>query len=583
VRKQPFVSVAMPVYNGENYFELALKSALAQSYEHFEIVVVNDGSTDGGATAAIGKAYAIKHPDRVKYFEKPNGGVGSALNFAITKMQGDIFCWLSHDDLYSYDKIEKQATFWMSLSDRNASVICDYSVIDPDGNLIGDVRFNREVFILSPGLPLFRGCVNGNCVFIPIHLVKQYRFDETKKYTQDYDLWNELARLTTFYHLPFSLTSYRIHPNQESKKPEAVTEGNELWLKMINGVSLTDKFHFYGSSWRFYNETQKVLADSGYSVALDYLENRLHRCISETLVTVVIPFFNEVDLVIRAMNSVLSQSHQNLEILLVNDGSTEDLGSLYEIVEKTPKIALLNQENSGAGNARNLGLDYASGDYIAFLDADDQFLPEKIERQLKAMMLRGAAFSHTSYFVTYQGCRTGYGILRSGKFTGNVFPAIIGGCPIATPTVMVHRALVAEGFRFAGKVKLGEDVLCWTDIASKYLILGIDDPLSIVEWSDASAAIDLMKCIDGVSEIAKFLSKHPIYRRYSKQIELLLSGGLCYYKHLQAGNTKDTKLINLAFGPVGDELNEVRANDEPDYLEGPPMHYNGARPLQMFL
>ena len=580
--KMPFVSVAMPVYNGGNYFESALNSALEQSYENFEIVIVNDGSIDGGATAAIGNAYAIKHPRKVKYFEKPNGGVGSALNFAITKLQGDIFCWLSHDDLYSHDKIEKQAKFWMSLSDRNASVICDYRVIDSDSNLIADVRFNREVFILSPGLPLFRGSINGNCVFIPIHLIRLYRFDETRKYTQDYDLWSKLARLTTFYHLPFSLTSYRIHPHQDSKKPEAIAEGNELWLRMINGVSLTDKFHFYGSSWRFYHETQKVLAESGYSVALNYLENRCRGCMSETLVTVVIPFFNEVDLVIRAVNSVLNQSHKNLEVLLVNDGSTEDLGNLFELVKKTPRIALLNQENSGAGCARNTGLDYASGDYIAFLDADDQFLPEKIERQLKAMMLRGAAFSHTSYFVTYQECRTGYGILRSGKFTGNVFPAILGGCPIATPTVMMHRALIAEGFRFAEKVKLGEDALCWMDIASKYLIFGIDDPLSIVEWSDTSAAIDLTKCIDGISEIANCLSKHPIYRRYSKQVGLLRSAVLFYYERLQAGNRKDTKLINLAFGPVGDELHEVRANDEPDYLEGPPMHYNGARPLKMF-
>src|SRR5215212_1226121 len=79
------VSVAMPVFNGGHYFELALKSALAQTYSSLEIVIVNDGSTDGGETAAIAERYAARHAS-VKYVYQQNRGAGGALNTVLAEM-----------------------------------------------------------------------------------------------------------------------------------------------------------------------------------------------------------------------------------------------------------------------------------------------------------------------------------------------------------------------------------------------------------------------------------------------------------------------------------------------------------------
>ena len=81
--KNPKVVVIMPVYNGSNYMREAIDSALNQTYKNVEVVVINDGSTDGGKTDAIAKSYG----DKIKYFVKENGGVSSALNFGIKYIQ----------------------------------------------------------------------------------------------------------------------------------------------------------------------------------------------------------------------------------------------------------------------------------------------------------------------------------------------------------------------------------------------------------------------------------------------------------------------------------------------------------------
>ena len=98
------VTIIIPVYNGSNYVREAIDSALAQTYKNIEILVVNDGSTDEGATRDI----CLSYGDKITYYEKENGGVSTALNLGIEKMTGDYFSWLSHDDLYYPDKIEKQ-------------------------------------------------------------------------------------------------------------------------------------------------------------------------------------------------------------------------------------------------------------------------------------------------------------------------------------------------------------------------------------------------------------------------------------------------------------------------------------------
>ena len=94
--QHPKVSVIIPVYNGSNYLSDAINSALSQTYSNLEIIIVNDGSSDNGKTKEI----ALSYGNKIKYIEKENGGVSSALNTGIKNMTGEYFSWISHDDIF---------------------------------------------------------------------------------------------------------------------------------------------------------------------------------------------------------------------------------------------------------------------------------------------------------------------------------------------------------------------------------------------------------------------------------------------------------------------------------------------------
>ena len=123
----PLVSIVIPVYNGADYLAEAIDSAIAQTYSNIEIIVVNDGSTDDGATERVARAYG----NRIKYYSKPNGGVATALNYAIKRMNGDYFSWLSHDDVYLPEKVERQIKKLEELDGEMVILYSNVEVIDP--------------------------------------------------------------------------------------------------------------------------------------------------------------------------------------------------------------------------------------------------------------------------------------------------------------------------------------------------------------------------------------------------------------------------------------------------------------------
>jgi glycosyltransferase involved in cell wall biosynthesis len=199
--------------------------------------------------------------------------------------------------------------------------------------------------------------------------------------------------------------------------------------------------------------------------------------------------------------SVLTQTFNDFELILVDDGSDSALDELKQVSD--PRILYLSQENKGPAAARNAGIRYAKGKYIAFLDSDDLFLPHKLQIQFDYMEKNpDIALSHTSYIRIGTG---GAAIERinSGNFSGKVYPDIILCCPIATPTVMVRKDIV-EGLQFEESVRLGEDVILWINIAKKYEIRGIDEALTNVRIHGSNAIHNLEKQVIGSKLILKY-------------------------------------------------------------------------------
>ncbi len=262
----PLVSIVIPVYNGANYIEEAINSALNQTYKNIEIIIVDDGSKDN--TEEIIK----KYKDKVRYYKKENGGVATALNLAINKMKGEYFSWLSHDDLYFPDKIEKQVEYLRHCKNKKIVLFSNYILINENGRLIGNpVIIKHNMIKKKQEYCLLRGSVNGITILIPKEAFQKCgNFNVNLKCTQDYDLWAKFLKKYQFVHMRDILSQTRIHELQDTNKnPLAITEGDELWTNLINDIPDKRKKELEGSLYNFYYKMAIHLKDAPYAKTLN--------------------------------------------------------------------------------------------------------------------------------------------------------------------------------------------------------------------------------------------------------------------------------------------------------------------------
>ncbi|MDD5216476.1 MAG: glycosyltransferase [Candidatus Omnitrophica bacterium] len=226
----PKVSIVIPVYNGESYLEEAIDSALAQTYRNFEIIVVNDGSDDGGKTEAV----ALSYGDKIRYFPKKNGGVSTALNWAIKEMKGEYFSWLSHDDVYLPNKLETQISYLRGHVDQADRIILysDWYMMDPQSKITGEKRVQAFAREALPYAMMLGWVLNGCALLIPKRCFDQMGlFDENLRLVQDSKKWFEFSQAYDFCHIPEPLVKCRIHPSQAGArlKERFAIEKNEVY------------------------------------------------------------------------------------------------------------------------------------------------------------------------------------------------------------------------------------------------------------------------------------------------------------------------------------------------------------------
>lgn len=188
----------------------------------------------------------------------------------------------------------------------------------------------------------------------------------------------------------------------------------------------------------------------------------------DDLVSVILPFYNDKNYFDDCIKSVLAQTYKNLEIIIINDGSDpEYLESLQTLKNTYPeKIFLYHKENEGVSSARNLGIKKAKGKYISFIDSDDEWLPDKIEHQIKILEEKKLNFIHGSYLVVDEELNL------KGKFNPSDlnYTDLLKSCDIGLSTVTL-KADIAKKNLFP-KISTKEDYVCWLNIVKElnYLI-----------------------------------------------------------------------------------------------------------------
>ena len=421
------ISVIIPVYNVENYLKECLDSVTSQTLEDMEIICIDDGSTDNSSD--ILKEYS-KKDNRIKIITKENGGQATARNLGIKEAQGEYIAFVDSDDFIEPTMFEKLYTkakdnnldlamckiatynnqteeikdnVWyymlgvfrdfekdifthkdtkeftckIAVTPYNkiykTNLLKDNDILFPEGLIFEDEKFFFDVYlrakkasIVNEFLYYYRVNRKGSTVdiskendysdIIPISRQIRETFKETNNY-EDY----KILLVNRFIHLQlarFSETS----PKYREKYFNLVKEDLNEVLKdpeIVNNLESDVEFR-----------VSKILKAKDYDEFKKLDENKIF--------SVIIACYNTGKYLDECIKSVIGQSFSfgsNIQLILVNDGSrdnTEEICKKYRQLYPD-NIIYLYQENQGQGAARNLGLKYANGKYINFLDSDDKF------------------------------------------------------------------------------------------------------------------------------------------------------------------------------------------------------------------
>ena len=217
--------------------------------------------------------------------------------------------------------------------------------------------------------------------------------------------------------------------------------------------------------------------------------------IEGALVSIVVPVFNSEKFIIETIQSVKKQTYQNWELLLVNDCSTDKSEQIIRKYEEDKRIRLINlKANSGAAIARNTGINNAKGKYIAFLDADDLWNKEKLEKQIKFMEENNYDFTFTGYeFADENGNNLGKVVNVPKQIN---YKQALKNTTIFTSTVIFNVEKLGKELISMPDVRRGQDTATWWKVLKTGIIAyGLNENLSLYRRSNNTLSSNKIKAL----------------------------------------------------------------------------------------
>lgn len=363
----PKVSVLMPIYKTEeSYLRTTIESILSQTFTDFEFLILDDCPLDD--RAALVKSY--KDPRIVYLKNTSNMGITPARNKLIDLAKGEYLAVMDHDDISLPKRFEKQVA---------------YLDAHPEVGVVGCLAetFPNHLNLYHPETDAeIRKALTYTCAILhPASMIRKsvllennIRYEERFSPAEDYCLWLRLMDYTAFHNIQEVLFKYRYHEHNTTNRQlyDMFYTGEELrYIVRQKHPELWQKKHI----WHF------SLFDKFYFNHPHIQKPKAKRC----QVSVIVPVYNKEPFLRKCLDSITLQTEKDLEIICVNDGSTDDsLSVLQEYAAKDRRIKIITQRNQGLSCARNNGLKNASGEYVSFIDADDWIDPNYYEILLKS-------------------------------------------------------------------------------------------------------------------------------------------------------------------------------------------------------
>ena len=233
-----------------------------------------------------------------------------------------------------------------------------------------------------------------------------------------------------------------------------------------------------------------------------------------SLISIIIPYFKKKEFFEKTIHSVLNQTYSNFEIFIVyDDENKDDLDFVKKISELDSRVNLIiNNQNLGAGQSRNIGIKHSNGEYIAFIDADDLWHQDKLLMQIEFMQSNNYYISHTSYDIINEKEDK----ISSRKVKTLTYDQLLKSCDIGLSTVILKKNLLDDDILFP-ELKTKEDYVLWLKITrGGQKIAALDKTLS--KWRKCKISLSsstIRKLIDGYNVYRKYLDFNPVKSFYN--------------------------------------------------------------------
>lgn len=529
----------MPVRDGEAFLAPTLRSLLYQTRPADEIIVVDNGSRDGS------RAIAESFGDAVTVITAPAGGASAARNAGAARAGGDALMFLDADDLLGPTVLEELMAAlatrsgavagcpWMryeledgcwlarpaSCAPRRpgqdylagwltgwyhppCSLLWSRSAYERSGGWDEEVLVNTDgdlmMRALVAGVPLVQTCggtayyrrLPGDAVSLSgrrkSRMGCESRLKVLDRIARLLDEKRQLRRYSRYLAEAYDTFAADCQPDLSDLERRATaaarTHGGSRWRRrVVKKLDLATR--------RIRRDRQPPPLPSVARPAA--ADDRVRPDTTVPLVSVVIPTYNRAKLLSRALDGAIGQSYRNLEILVVDDASEDETAAVVESFND-PRLRYLRQQtNGGVAAARNRGLKEAKGSLIAFLDSDDEWLPDKLERQVALLCRRPTRVGLVHSGVLEHGA-DGDRILHAPQCRGNVWSEMLHWNTVGsgTSSVVIRREVVETVGFFDSSLPAIEDYDYWTRVARFYELDFVSSALIVYHNEDQDLATE---------------------------------------------------------------------------------------------
>ena len=403
------ISIVVPIYNVENYLRQCLDSIQNQTYKKFECIMVNDGSTDN--SQQIVEEYL--EDSRFKLINQSNKGLSGARNTGISHIREEstFVAFVDSDDyIYSnfletliehieddVDIIEGMIEYFHDeIKVDNVSHNFEKKILITKDDKLRELALNKLRVSVFP--KLFRKSLLTE-VFFP----EEWIFEDLAVVPE------LVSNSKKWIKLPKVIYGYRIRPNSITTKEFSEEKLDvfkifgkyDLFFKDESDVTklLVEKIKYLHLN---YHDIEFVPENNQYKQLYKQEKQKLLSKIadyeSKALISIIVPIYNVENYLRQCLDSIVSQTYQNFECLLINDGSPDNSADICrEYVEKDSRFKYFEKENGGVSSARNLGIERSGGAYITFIDSDDWVDSDYLEVLYNALIDENADISVSTY------------------------------------------------------------------------------------------------------------------------------------------------------------------------------------------